>query len=270
MANITKLSKDKGEFYQVYLDDGQKLRVSEDVLVKYRLLKGKELDETTINKVKKDGVYAVGLQLAYNYLGYQLRSEWELRKFLKEKEIFGTDTDRIVEQLKQLKLLDDKIYAESYVRTMMRTSDKGPIVIRQQLKKRGVSESIITNALTLYEEENQLAIATHVAQKLAKKYYAKSYQESLQKIKQNLMQKGFSNQVITLAMGSIEFEKDDEAEYQALVKFGEKIWHRNARVELAKRKQKVKQSLYQKGFALDSINEFIEEMLTQEGENGEE
>ena len=38
---------------------------------------------------------------------------------------------------------------------------------------------------------------------------------------------------------------------------GEKLWRKNQRFEPAKRRQKVKQSLYQKGFQLDQIDAFI-------------
>ena len=39
MTTITRISKDKGEFYLLWLSSGEKLRVSEDILVRQRLLK---------------------------------------------------------------------------------------------------------------------------------------------------------------------------------------------------------------------------------------
>ena len=41
MTTITQSSKDKGEFYLLWLSSGEKLRVSEDILVRRRLLKAK-------------------------------------------------------------------------------------------------------------------------------------------------------------------------------------------------------------------------------------
>lgn len=45
MLTVTRISKGKGPFYRVDLSEGEALQVSEDVLVRYRLLKGRELDE---------------------------------------------------------------------------------------------------------------------------------------------------------------------------------------------------------------------------------
>ena len=54
MTTITRISKDKGEFYLLWLSSGEKLRVSEDILVRQRLLlKGQELSDTLIEEIKK-------------------------------------------------------------------------------------------------------------------------------------------------------------------------------------------------------------------------
>lgn len=62
--------------------------------------------------------------MAMNYLSYQLRSKKEIFTYLKEKEIEPEDRVKIVQRLEELRLLDDAIFSESYVRTAMRTSDK--------------------------------------------------------------------------------------------------------------------------------------------------
>lgn len=50
---VTKVLKDKGDFYQIYFDNKQKIRVSEDLLVRFRLLKDSEIDEETFQELKK-------------------------------------------------------------------------------------------------------------------------------------------------------------------------------------------------------------------------
>ncbi|MFU1850437.1 recombination regulator RecX, partial [Enterococcus faecium] len=91
--------------------------VSEDILVRQRLLKGQELSDTLIEEIKKASSYDVGLQMAMNYLSYQLRSKKEIFTYLKEKEIVPEDRVKIVQRLEELRLLDDAIFSESYVRT---------------------------------------------------------------------------------------------------------------------------------------------------------
>lgn len=136
MNTIIRINKGKGPFYEVATSEGETLRVSEDLLVRFRLLKGKELSEEELKEIKKSAGFDLGLQQAMNYISYQLRSEMEVRTYLKDKEIEKQDRDLVVERLKELNLIDDKNYGESYIRTQVRMSDKGPVVISQQLRKK--------------------------------------------------------------------------------------------------------------------------------------
>ncbi|KAF1297266.1 recombination regulator RecX [Enterococcus sp. JM4C] len=259
VITVTKIAKGKGPFYNIQLSEGEGLRVSEDILVRYRLLKGQEISQQIIDEIRQSGGYDYGLQMAMNYLSYQLRTEKEIRTYLKDKEIEREDRDKIVAKLKELTLIDDLIYAESYVRTQVRISDKGPQTITQQLRQKGVKADEIEQALSLYPKDSQVEIALRTAEKALKKIHGKSQRETVQKVRQTLMQKGFSSEVITGAMESIEFEKDEDEEYAILVQQGDKLWRRHARLNASKRNQKIKQSLYQKGYSFDDIQRYLDE-----------
>ncbi|MDR0614537.1 MAG: RecX family transcriptional regulator, partial [Lactobacillales bacterium] len=207
----------------------------------------------------KNTVNSKGLQLAYAYLKKQLRTKKEVQKFLKKQKISNDALEKIVKKLQDLQLINDKIYAESYVRTEARFSKKGPQLIKQSLLKKGVSEDIINNALLKYFPNNQQTNnANKLAAKLAKKYQTKSYKERLQKVYQGLIIKGFNSDIAKEAVESLELKKDENHEWTQLQKEGEKIWQRTSRLKTYKRRQKVKQYLYQKGFSIESIESFIE------------
>lgn len=172
--------------------------------------------------------------MAMNYLSYQLRSKKEIFTYLKEKEIVPEDRVKIVQRLEELRLLDDAIFSESYVRTAMRTSDKGPRNVAQQLKQKGISEEDIQHGLTFYTLDEQLNVATATAEKAMKRYRTKSFKDALQKMRLHLMQKGFTNEIIDLALESLAFEKDEEQEQQALDKEGERLWRANQRFDFSK------------------------------------
>lgn len=259
METIIKITKEKGQFYLIWLSSGEKLRVSEDTLVRKRLLKGQELTQTSIEEIKKTGSYDVGLQLALNYLSYQLRSKKEIYDYLKEKEILVEDRKKIVLRLEEMNLLNDVAFSESYVRTLMRTGDKGPKVIMQQLKRKGIDDEDIQHGLTIYTMENQVEVAVVVAGKAMKRYRTKSFKDALQKVKLHLIQKGFEREVIDLALEELSFEKNEEQELEVIKKEGDKLWEKHRKLEPYKRLLKVKQSLYQKQFDLDLIQEYLNE-----------
>lgn len=263
---VTGIAKDKGGLFVVKFSNQERLRVSEDQLVKYRLLKGLELTETELEELKKSSTYDLGLQEAYRYVSYQLRTEKELRRFLKDKEIPPEDVRRILQHLKELHLMDDLVFAESYVRTQLRLSDKGPRNLKQQLLQKGVSEDLIQQALGLYSQEDQQEVALKTAMKAQKKIHGKSFKETQQKIRQTLLQKGFDGEVIDAAFAELRIEKEADSEAAALAKEGDKLWRRHQRKPPRERRQKVKQSLYQKGFDLDAIQIYIENKETEDDE----
>ncbi|MHC5226883.1 recombination regulator RecX [Enterococcus sp. LJL99] len=259
METIIKITKEKGQFYLIWLSSGEKLRVSEDTLVRQRLLKDQELTQSSIEEIKKAGSYDVGLQLSLNYLSYQLRSKKEIFDYLKEKEILLDDRKKIVLRLEEMNLLNDAVFSESYVRTLMRTSDKGPKTIMQQLKRKGLNDEDIQHGLTFYTVEDQVEVAIVAAEKAMKRYRTKSFKDGLQKVQLHLIQKGFNREVIDLALEELSFEKDEEQEEEIIKKEGDKLWERHRKLEPYKRLMKVKQSLYQKQFDLDLIQEYLNE-----------
>ncbi|MGP5430741.1 recombination regulator RecX [Enterococcus malodoratus] len=257
MLTVVKISQGRGPYYQVEFSNGDKLRLSEDTVVRHRLLKGQELDEKTLDEIKQESKEDLGFQLALNYLSYQLRTEKEIRTYLKDKEIEGSDRQKIVARLKEMNLVNDLVYGESYVRTQMRLGDKGPRVLQQKLKQKGLKDEDIQQALYLYESEEQFQVALHTAQKALRKFHHSSQREVQQKIQQLLMTKGFNSDTSKNVLAEIDFSDIQEQESDALTLQGDKLWRKNQRFEPAKRKQKVKQSLYQKGFQFDQIDAFI-------------
>ncbi|MEY8446027.1 recombination regulator RecX [Enterococcus ratti] len=259
MVTVTRISKDKGTFYKVDLSEGTSLKVSEDILVRYRLLKDQELTNETIEEIKRNSGFDFGFQQALNYLSYQLRSEKEIRTYLKEKEVLLEDRNKVIARLKELNLVNDVVYGKSFVRTNVRLNNKGPKKLAQQLQQKGLKSEIIQQALLQYSKEDQVDTACQVAEKLFDKNHGKSRKELLKKIQQNLMNKGFTQETIQQALASLPQEVDQELEYQSLVVQGEKLWHKNSRFEPKKRNLKIQQHLYQKGFDLEMIRRFITE-----------
>ncbi|OTO20137.1 hypothetical protein A5875_001486 [Enterococcus sp. 3H8_DIV0648] len=257
MLTVVKVSQGRGPFYKVEFSNGEKLRLSEDTVVRHRLLKGQELDEKTLDEIKQESKEDMGFQLALNYLSYQLRTEKEIRTYLKDNEIESVDRHKIVERLKELNLVNDLVYGESYIRTQMRLGDKGPRVLQQKLKQKGLQDNDIQQALYLYEADEQFNVALHTAKKALRKFHHSSQREVQQKLQQLLMTKGFNSDISKSVLAEIDFSEIEEQENDALDLQGEKLWRKNQRFEPAKRRQKVKQSLYQKGFQLDQIDAFI-------------
>lgn len=83
-----------------------------------------------------------------------------------------------------------------------------------------------------------------------KRYRTKSFKDALQKMRLHLMQKGFTNEIIDLALESLAFEKDEEQEQQALDKEGERLWRANQRFDFSKKVKKSNKAYSKKGLTM--------------------
>lgn len=259
VKTILKITKERNQFYLLWLSSEEKIRVSEDCLIEKRLLKGQEISDEIIQEIQTSNNVEAGFQLALNYLSYQTRTEREMRNYLVKKEIESIDREKIIQRLINMQLINDQQFSESYVRTQMKISDKGPKVIEQQLKQKGLSPENIQHGLIEYSVENQLEVAQRVASKAMKRYQTKSFQEAKQKVRYYLLQKGFTSDITERVMEELAFEKDEEKEWESLQKEGDKLWQKHHLLPMNQRAFKVKQSLFQKRFDTGLIQQYISE-----------
>ncbi|SFH53912.1 recombination regulator RecX [Pisciglobus halotolerans] len=258
VPKITKIEtqKRKGR-YNVYLDGEYAFPVGEGVLIRHALYKGMEISKELQQQLETEDVYSKAYSRALDYLSHQLRSEKEIRDDLRKHEFPFEAVEKVLAQLKEMNYVDDLMYAESYTRTAANLSGKGPYAIRQELKKRGVKETDIEQALLEYPIEQRIENGIQLAEKAIRRAKNQSSRETENKVRQHLAQKGFNGDEITEVMHQLAIEKDEDEEYEALKIQGEKIWRKQAKLVGRAKIQKVKSALYQKGFPGDLINRFI-------------
>ncbi|AVK62744.1 recombination regulator RecX [Lactobacillus sp. CBA3606] len=266
VKKITKIMAQKrpGRF-NVYLDDKYAFPMSETVMIKFRVFKGMEVDEALQAELIAADDISKAYSRALDYLSSQLRTEKEVHDKLRDEDLDEGVIATTMQQLRELNLLDDAQYAAAYVRTVKATADKGPYVIRQKLRLKGVGEQLIDDALaTQFSTDDRLENATAAAQKLVKRYQRQAFKTMQQKVRQGLMTKGFDGETITAAIAALALTPDADAQWDALVAQGEKLWRRNRKYPFSERRQRTKRNLYQKGFLMDDINKFIDEQVDGE------
>ncbi|WP_245570088.1 recombination regulator RecX [Lacticigenium naphthae] len=262
IITMIQSQKKKGR-YNIYLDDTYAFPVDESLLVKYRLFKGMEVPSDLQKTLQQEDTTYKAYHRALHYLSYALRSTKEVKDDLKKKD-FEEQIDDVIKLLEKHRLVDDLEYAKSYVRTSLNVNRKGSRVIRQELKRKGISEEEITEAMNEYNEEDKLANAIMLGEKMVNKSKRRSSKDTERKIKQHLLQKGYEMEIINLAIETIDSEKEEEDEMDALEIQGEKMWRRYSKDDMYKRKQKTKSNLFQKGFSGEMIQQFIDEKEMEE------
>ncbi|WP_425401988.1 recombination regulator RecX [Gracilibacillus lacisalsi] len=267
IAKITTQKKSKHR-YNIFLKENEQeyygFSVNEDILIEYYLRKGLFLTPEMIEQIQEKDESYKAYTLSVKYLSYRMRSEQELIDYLQRKEVDDTYIGEVISRLKQEGLVDDVAFSEALVRTKMQTSTKGPLMIKKELVEKGIQAPNIEQALSLYTFEKQFQKVEKWAKKKLQASSKKSRQQQIDSIKQSLLQKGFSFDVITEVLNNIELERDDDEEYEAVVFQGEKLVTKYQKKDSGYGlKQKVKAALYRKGFTADLIDRFIDEYLSE-------
>lgn len=258
MKTITKIEAQKRQDrYNVYLDGQFAFPVAESVLVKYRLMKGMELAASDIAQITTDDQIAKTYGRMLDYLSHQLRTEKEVCQKMRELETPEEYVEPVLKKLRVERLLNDREYAASYVRTVMNTELKGPTVIRQKLRMKGVGELEIDDALAQFTEEKQLENATKLAKKLFQRYRSQPARRQEEKVHQGLMTNGYRSDLFNMVKETVEPETDPKQQDELLDRQAEKAFRKYQRYEGYEQQMKVKQALYRKGFDLDAIDDWL-------------
>lgn len=88
-----------------------------------------------------------------------------------------------------------------------------------------------------------------------------------QKIQDVLLRKGYSFTIVSEVFEKIQLERQDN-EWQDLIEIqGDKLWRKySAKFSGSELHMKMKQALYQKGFPMDVIGQYIEQKEQEQNE----
>lgn len=103
------------------------------------------------------------LSYAMWLLGRRAYTEAELRQRLLRRSLAETECDRVLARLKELQLLDDRVFTGAYLRS--RAQERGRLALRQELRRKGVDDEVVSEAMAgdeltpAFDEAQQRAAA---------------------------------------------------------------------------------------------------------------
>lgn len=263
MALITKITTQKknSDRFNIYIDQGNGeeygFSVDTDILIKYKLKKGLEINTEELQEVLYEDEIKKGFNRSLQFLSFRMRSVNEVAEYLKKNEYEERVIAQVIKKLKEYNYVDDAEFAKMFVRTRKNTTSKGTGLITRELVQKGVGNKEIEQALQEFPHEEQVEAAAAFAQKKSNQAKGISNHERKNKISQQLLQKGYSWEVIELALQSVDMQSSDEEEKEALLKHAIKAHRRYKKFSGMQYKNKMKQHLYGKGFPIALIEEVL-------------
>lgn len=184
----------------------------------------------------------------------------EMKDYIKSEFDLNDQTiELIIERLIDKKLLDDRRLALSKIYSFSANFYSKKHIVNN-LKKLGISDEIIDECY-VYDNDSELAKATKLANKYLKATSNKSMNMKKQTIMAKLINQGYSSDVASQAVESLDFSSSIVQEKDIIRKEGNKLLKKyKGKYEGTQLRNKIFTSLASKGFAYDNIYALINEM----------
>ncbi len=136
------------------------------------------------------------LQKLMHFCAYRERSQKEVEDKLNNMRMIPEAKEKIVVKLMQEGFLNEERFARSFVRGKFRIKKWGKIRIRQELKRKEISEPIIKLGLTEINEKEYRSALYELAEKRAEKVNEKNLFLKKKKIADHLLRRGYESSLV--------------------------------------------------------------------------
>lgn len=207
MPKITSVEPQKKHLHRfnIFLDGKFGFGVDEDLVVEYRLVPGKLLEESDVEKLLFETEVGKLMARMYRFFNIRQRSEKEVRRYfriknyelrIKQKEqVSDLSIELVIKKLKQKGLLNDEEFAFSWVQS--RKKKKGKIALKAELLQKGIDREIVVKvleeAIDSADEESRAGAAL---EKRLPRLQNLPYLEKKKKADEFLLRRGFEYEVV--------------------------------------------------------------------------
>lgn len=238
---ISKYKKLKNNIYEVILENDEKIKLYEDVILKEGLLLSKEIAdiEKIIEINKKYDTYNQALK----YLNHHVMSIKGMQEYLTKKGYSNEDIAEAIEKLINKGYLNDSYYAKCYITDHVNLSNDGPYKMIKHLEENNINSSIYGEYLSKYNDIWKDRITKYINKNL--KINKKSTYFFKSKMLMNLMNLGYEKEMINDCLNKVTIDNLDELKETEKMKIRKKLERKYSGDEL---ERKIREKLFQKGF----------------------
>lgn len=238
---IIKYNKLKNNKYEIILENNEKIKVYEDIILKENLLWKKEIEsiEELLNKNKDYEIFEISLKRLSNHV----ESIKGMMDYLTKKGYSNKSIKETIDKLVNKGYLNDKYYAKSYINNQINLSNDGPLKIKKHLDNLEINEDDYSEYLDIDNSIWYERIKKYLDKQI--KINKKSLYFFKNKMLINLINLGYDREMINDCLGGISIDNMDELRKKEEEKLRKKLERKYSSEEL---ERKIKEKLYQKGF----------------------
>lgn len=187
-----KLSRRSRNRVDVYLDGKKSFTIAKSIALE--LKKGQELSLDQIKELKDRSLEEQIYQQALRLISIRPRSEAELRNRFHRKKVQTETQDMVIARLREQDFVDDNAFARSWVENRLTFRPRSAWAIKQELRKKGVSNDAINAALEDFDDEEA---AYQAALKVSRKMAGMPRDLFFQRLAAYLSRRGFQYSTVS-------------------------------------------------------------------------
>ena len=193
----------------VIFDDGERIYIHEKILSECHLKEGINVPQEAVEEIVAANDYRRARERALYLLDARDYSFVELYQKL-EKNYDEDICIRVCKNMAELRLINDRRYAESLARQLFEVKRVGMFKAKQELKRRGLSDKIIEEVTEPYaDEEESFSRLEELVERKYERYLTD--EKGVKKVKNALLRQGYRYSEINavLDLYDLEFEVDE-------------------------------------------------------------
>lgn len=207
---ITAILKQTHKRYQILVDDESALSVHEDVLVKYGLHKGMEIELADLTEISKAQEQHSVAQAFLRFISYRPRSFFEAEKHLVQKGYEQQLVEQVLKSMKQMGYLNDFEYAKNWVAERRSGKKLGISRLKQELKQKGIDSVIIDEVIGEEDVDGERQLVTEVAIRRYSRLRNENWQKVERRLGSYLLRRGFSSRLVRQTLEQLRTKHDQE------------------------------------------------------------
>lgn len=200
ITKVAPAAKTPGR-YNIFVDGQYSFSLDELQLVQAGLHSGLAIDEEQLAKFRNESEFGKNYIRAIDLISRRLRSEKEIRDYARRKSWTADNTERVIERLKARGYLNDKVFAESFVRARQNAGKYSRRRIELDLRRKGIADSIVKEVL--HDEVSDTDALRKLIAKRVKRY------DDPAKLKAYLLRAGFNYDDINREIDAYHNSSDD-------------------------------------------------------------
>lgn len=187
----------------IYLDNAFYCGLELETVMRYRLKIGDQIEPEKLDEIQFDSERARALDKALSFITKSKKTQRQVKEHLYSKGYTEQTVESVIEKMKDYRFLDDSDYALVYAKSY--SKNKGKRLIEMELKRKGVSDEDMTDALENIGDQTDSAVS------IAEKYLKNKQKDktNLLKCYKYLLSKGFEYDVAKSAVDRLGNNEDD-------------------------------------------------------------